>query len=140
MTAAAEKKVHLRVITPDKIKLNEKVDMVIMRCTTGDMGVLPNHTACSMILDYGVLRVMKPDGVRKMAVYGGIAQMKDNVLTLLANAAQWPNEINRENARSDYDAAEERLKDKQSLKPEDVLNSQKALKRAKVQLELNPEG
>jgi F-type H+-transporting ATPase subunit epsilon len=84
---------RLRVATPDNVKFDDDVEMVIMRCITGDMGILANHEATSTILDYGILRILDSGVERRMAVYGGIAQVRDNSVTILANDAQWPEDI-----------------------------------------------
>jgi len=86
-------KLHLRVTTPDTVKYDEQTEMVIMRCISGDMGVLANHEPTSAILDYGVLRIINGEVERQMAVYGGIVQIGDNKVTILANDAQWPEDI-----------------------------------------------
>ena len=93
-------KLKLRVIAPtmatDKnpYKVEENVDMVIMRCTTGDMGILPGRVPCSMVLDNGVLRVFDEEKVRRMAILGGIAHVDDDIVTILSDSAQKPEEIN----------------------------------------------
>jgi len=84
---------NLRIATPDNIKYDEKAEMVILRCITGDMGILPHHEATSAILDYGVLRILNGEEERRMAVFGGVAQIGDNNVTILANDAQWPEDI-----------------------------------------------
>ena len=84
----AAKKLHLQIITPESIILDESVDMVIMRCTTGDMGILPGHRACSAVLDYGALRVLDGGVERRMAVFGGIAQVRNDEVTILASDSQ----------------------------------------------------
>jgi len=86
-------KMRLRISTPENLKYDEDVEMVIMRCITGDMGILPNHEATSAILDYGVLRILNGEDERRMAVFGGIAQVRDNTVTIIANDAQWPEDI-----------------------------------------------
>jgi F-type H+-transporting ATPase subunit epsilon len=57
------------------------------------MGILAHHEATSAILDYGVLRILNNDEERRMAVFGGIAQIGENKVTILANDAQWPEDI-----------------------------------------------
>ena len=89
----AAKQLHLRITTPDNIKYDDKAEMVIMRCITGDMGILANHEATSAILDYGVLRIINGEEERRMAIFGGLAQVGNNVVTILANDAQWPEDI-----------------------------------------------
>jgi len=87
------RKLNLRIATPDNVKYDEEAEMVIMRWITGDMGVLADHEATSAILDYGVLRIINDGEERRMAVFGGIAQIGDNKVTILANDAQWPEDI-----------------------------------------------
>jgi F-type H+-transporting ATPase subunit epsilon len=91
--AVAAKKLRLRITTPENVKYDEDAEMVIMRCITGDMGILANHEPISAILDYGVLRILNGDEERRMAVFGGVAQVGDNKVTILANDAQWPEDI-----------------------------------------------
>ena len=79
----ASKKLHLRITTPDNVKYDEDAEMVIMRCITGDMGILADHEATSAILDYGILRIFNDDEERRMAVFGGIAQVGENKWQLL---------------------------------------------------------
>jgi F-type H+-transporting ATPase subunit epsilon len=76
-------KLHLRVITPASIALDEQCDMVIVRCVTGDMGFLPRHEACSAILGDGDLRILNGKDERRMRVSGGIVQIKNNEVTIL---------------------------------------------------------
>jgi F-type H+-transporting ATPase subunit epsilon len=99
----AEGRLRLRVITPESVKIDEGVDMVIMRCTTGDMGILPRHEPCSVILDYGVLRIINDRNERRMAVFGGIAQVRNNVVTILANGAQKPEDIDLAHAEAELE-------------------------------------
>jgi len=72
----AKKKLNLLIATMDGEKHKGYADMVIMRCITGDMGVLPEHEACSVILDVGVLRIINDGEERRMALFGGIAQVQ----------------------------------------------------------------
>ena len=94
----SEKKLEIFIITPDadeasKYKFHGLADMVILRCRTGDMGILPGREACSAILDEGALRVIGEDGMRKIAVLGGVFQFENNVLTVITQEALLPGEI-----------------------------------------------
>ncbi|MCL1883361.1 MAG: hypothetical protein FWF81_06400 [Defluviitaleaceae bacterium] len=92
--AIADKKLDLRVIAPtmatDKspYKFQKAVDMVIMRCTTGDIGILPGRVPVSMVLDKGTLRIFDEDTEKLMEVSGGIAHVSDDVVTILSESAQ----------------------------------------------------
>jgi len=99
----ADKKIEIRLLTPtarsatNPYKYQAEVNMVILRTTTGDRGFLHGHEACSVVLDAGILRIIPGDGAPelKAAVLSGIAQMDDNVLTIITESAEWPEEIDR---------------------------------------------
>jgi F-type H+-transporting ATPase subunit epsilon len=131
---AKEKKVHLRVITPEAVKYDEKADMVIFRAITGDMGIQPGHMSCSALLDYGVMRIMEESNERRIGIYGGLAQLQDNVLTVLANSAQWPEEVDRAEAQAGYKQAEERARSPEALVGAEKERNQALLKQSQVQL------
>jgi len=92
----ADKKLELRVIAPtasaDKslasYKKGVNVDMVIMRCTTGDLGVLPGRTPCSMVLGKGDLRVFNDGNEKRMEIDGGIASVGNDVVTILTDSVK----------------------------------------------------
>ena len=108
----AVKKIRLRIVTPEEIKLDENVDMVIMRCTTGDMGILPRHEPCSAVLNYGALRILDGGDERRIAVFGGLAEVRNDVLTILTDGAEWPKEIVRAHAMADLERAKSRLRER----------------------------
>ena len=128
-------KLRLRVATPKNVKYDKEADMVILRCITGDWGILPKHEETSAILDYGVLRIINGDEEKRMAVFGGIAQVKDSVVTVLANDAQWPEDIDRALAEAEHEQLKSQLQDSR-----DVLQIQKEhanLRRTLVQIEVS---
>ncbi|MCL2248701.1 MAG: ATP synthase F1 subunit epsilon [Oscillospiraceae bacterium] len=128
-------KLHLRISTPDTVKYDEEAEMVIMRCISGDMGVLANHEPTSAILDYGVLRIINGNVERRLAVFGGIAQIGDNKVTLLVNDAQWPEDIDI----AFVEAERERL-DRRAQESMDDLNlarDQVLMRRTLVQIEVS---
>jgi len=131
----AAKKLRLRIVTPARIKVDEDIDMVIMRCITGDMGVMPGHEAHSAALNYGILRIMNEGVERRIAVYGGVASIQNNVLTILTNDAEWPEDIDRARAEADLEAAERRLQEKAG--DIDIQHDQVLLRRALVQIEVS---
>ena len=140
----SDKKLTLRIITPNKSEFNEPVDMVIMRCTTGDIGIMHGHEPRSVALDYGILRMFgggsEPDAERQLAVYGGLAQIKDNVLTVLTSDTEWPHEIDASNAHETHQHLEQRLLDHtgdDEDSAEIIRRDQAQLRRARLQIELS---
>ncbi|MCL2035092.1 MAG: ATP synthase F1 subunit epsilon [Oscillospiraceae bacterium] len=133
----AKSKIHLRVITPDRIKFDNVADMVIMRTTTGDMGILPGHAPYSAALDYGALRILDlEEGYEyRIAVFGGIAEIKDDVLTVVANAAERPEDIDRRRAEKERDKMQRHLQE--SADNLDLQKDHARLRRMLVRLEVS---
>ena len=128
------KKVRLRIITPKEVKFDEDVDMVIMRCTTGAMGILPRHEPRSAVLKYGALRILDGGNERRIAVFGGLAEVKNNVLTVLTNLAEWPEDIDHARALADLEHAERRLQER--VDDIEIQDDQVLLRRALVRIEV----
>jgi len=92
------KKIEIYVITPDateqdKYKFHGQADMVVLRCLTGDMGILPGRVACSAILDDGPLRITADDSGRKIAILGGVFHFENDILTIITQKAYLPGDI-----------------------------------------------
>ena len=107
----ADKKVHLQIITPTGVKVDEHADMIIMRATTGDMGIMPGHEPYSAILDVGVLRLLDNDIERRMAIFGGMFEVNNDKVTLITSLAELPEEIDRPRAEADLAWAEKRIQE-----------------------------
>ena len=133
--AVAAKKLHLRITTPDNVKYDEDAEMVIMRCITGDMGILADHEATSAILDYGILRILNDDEERRMAVFGGVAQVGDNKVSILANDAQWPEDIDMAFVKAERERLERRSQETQDDLT--IQRDQVIMRRTLVQMEVS---
>ena len=133
--AAAARKLHLRITTPESVKYDQETQMVIMRCITGDMGIMADHEATSAILDYGVLRIIDGEDERRMAVFGGLAQVGDNKVTILANDAQWPEDIDLAFVEAERERMERRSKE--SADDLTIQRDQILMRRTLVQIEVS---
>jgi len=129
------KKMRLRIATPESVKYDDDVEMVIVRCITGDMGILANHEPASVILDYGVLRILDEEQERRMAVFGGIAQVRDNTVTILANDAQWPEDIDMAFVEQERDRIARRQQE--DVDDLEIQIDQVHLRRTLVQMEVS---
>ncbi|MCL2548833.1 MAG: ATP synthase F1 subunit epsilon [Symbiobacteriaceae bacterium] len=131
----SDKKIHLKIVTPTEVKIDEKVDMVVMRCVDGAMGILPGHMPLSTALDYGIARIMNKDGERRIAVFGGIAQIKNDELVILTNEASWPEEIDLAQAQQERESASESIR--MHVDSLAVQRSQVQLRRSLVAIEVS---
>ena len=132
---SSKNKLRLKIITPDHTKFDEDVDLVIIRTIEGEIGFMANHMACSSVLDYGALRFFNDDLERRIAVFGGISQMRDNVLTVLANDAQWPEDIDLALVEAEREQAERRMQE--SVDNIELQRDQALMRRTLVQMEVS---
>ncbi|MEW6144712.1 MAG: ATP synthase F1 subunit epsilon [Thermodesulfobacteriota bacterium] len=75
----------LQVITPMNLVVDERVDEVVAPGEVGEFGVLPGHVPFITILTEGELRYKKGSHERKMIVEGGIAEVRDDKVTVLTD-------------------------------------------------------
>ena len=110
-------KLELEVVTPDRLVVKEPVDIVMAIGALGEFGILPNHIPFLTTLQPGELRYRKDDQLEYMAVTGGFAEISDNKVTILAEAAERAREIDIDRAKRAKERAEKRLAHGQRPRP-----------------------
>ena len=128
-------KIRLRVVTPTRLVIDEEVDEVTAPGELGEFGVLPNHIAFLSTLVPGVLSYKQGSQNEILAISGGYAEVLDNVMTVLATAAEFPAEIDTVRAKFAKDEAEKAMA---ALNPEekDWQIAEGAFKKALVRLQV----
>lgn len=81
------KKLHLEIITPEKIIFTDEVDTVIIPTTLGDVGILPDHTPLFSKIIPGEIMVRKDNRQYFLAVTGGFLEVLENNVNVLAEYA-----------------------------------------------------
>lgn len=91
------------VVTPEQPTFDGQVTQAILPAHDGLIGILTDRAPLLVQLGIGPLRLDLPDGSKKFYLLdGGIAQMKDNKLTVLTELATLATEIDYEAARAQY--------------------------------------
>lgn len=103
---------RLKIITPDRIFYEGEAGMVEMNTTDGEIGVYSQHVPTTFILVPGVLTIHEDGEETCAALHGGFAEILHDQVTVLAEAAEWPDEIDVERAERARARAEERLHDR----------------------------
>ena len=135
----AENKTRLRIVTPERNLYDEDVDMVIMRATSGDIGFMYGHAPLTTTISYGMMRIIVDGGKELHAtVFGGFAEVMPDHITILSDAAEWPDEIDPNRAREAKERAEERIRNHESNV--DAKRAELALRRALVRLDVSNTG
>jgi F-type H+-transporting ATPase subunit epsilon len=124
----AEMEVHIVSATRELYRGNASA--VFARSTEGEIGILPGHQPVLLALDISTVKVEEVGGeVATWAVHQGFLEYRDERLTVLADRAERPEDIDVERARSALDRAREHLAD-----PEYEGNARAELRRAEVRL------
>ena len=123
----------LQVVTPDKEFYAGEVSMVELTTTEGQIGVYANHIPLTAIVAPGVLRIHEASEVKKAALHAGFIEILPEEIRILAEVAEWPDEIDVRRAEEARIRAERRIKD--NAAETDTLRAELALKRALTRLE-----
>lgn len=128
-------KIRLRLVTPSRMLLDEEVDEVTGPGALGEFGVLPNHISFLTLLEIGEMNYKQGQTKRFLAVSGGYAEVLNNVMTVLAPAAEFAEEIDTSRAQIAKEKAEKRMGEL-SQEDKDVAAAEAALRRALVRLQV----
>ncbi|MFP4200518.1 MAG: F0F1 ATP synthase subunit epsilon [Bacillota bacterium] len=133
----AEGSLILKIITPEGAKPQVEADYVVLPGADGYIGVLPGHIGLVLALKAGVLSYREAgrdaSAEKEMvAVSGGFAEVSDDIITVLADTAEYAEQVDVERARAALRRAEERLS--QATTDTDVIRARAALERAMTRL------
>ena len=126
---------QLDVITPERRLLSEQADSVNVPGLGGELGILPGHTPLISALQTGVLSYAQGATVRRLLVSGGFVEVNDDRVSVLADFAEFPEEVDAARARQGRDEAERRLGAFTGT-PEELADVRAQLDRAATRLQL----
>lgn len=102
-------KIELEVVTPERRLLSEPVDMVTVPGLGGELGILPGHTPLISQLKTGVLSYLQGGKTFQLHVSGGFVEVRDDHVSVLADVAERPEEIDAARARLSRERLEKQL-------------------------------
>ena len=102
-------KIQLEVVTPERRVLAEPVDMVTVPGLGGELGILPGHTPLISQLQTGVLTYVQDGKSSSLHVSGGFVEVRDDHVSVLAEVAERPDEIDVAGARASREKLEKQL-------------------------------
>jgi F-type H+-transporting ATPase subunit epsilon len=106
----SEGRLHLKVVTPLRVVVDTEADEVTLPGALGALGILPGHAPLLATLGIGELSYRTATRENYLAVQGGFAEVAADVVTVLADVAELPAEIDVEAARAEKSAAEAALR------------------------------
>jgi F-type H+-transporting ATPase subunit epsilon len=124
----------LEVATPTRLVVTETVDEVVAPGTEGYFGVLPGHAPFLTTLGVGELTYRRGREERHLAIAGGFAEVRNDKVIVLADTAEYPEEIDRARAERARARAEQRLIGRASEAEIDYERAARSLARAQIRL------
>jgi len=86
---------HFDLVSPEKLAFSGEVDQVDIPGLEGDFGVLAGHAPVIAVMRPGILTVITGGKKEKIIVTGGLAEMSDRGLTVLADVAMSLEDLDR---------------------------------------------
>jgi F-type H+-transporting ATPase subunit epsilon len=124
----------LEIVTPEKKVVDTTAQEMQIPGKNGYLGILPGHAPLITELAVGEITFKENSGEQRLAVAWGFAEVLPDKVTILAESAERPTEIDVERARKSKERAEERLTSGDINV--DVERSLDALHRAETRLEV----
>ena len=121
----------LKIVTPYGPVFDGQAEELIVRTTSGDMGILAGHINTVAPLGMGEATVLVAGQKRRAACIGGMVSVVNGAVTLLPTTFEWAEEIDVSRAEASEARAQEVLQSKDASDGELVL-AKARLKRALV--------
>ena len=100
---------RLEIVTAERVVYSEDVNALVAPGAAGELGVLPGHAPLLTTLAPGEMKVTRDGEESFMAVTGGFLEVIANKVTVLADAAEYAEEIDEERAEAALERARERV-------------------------------
>ena len=104
---------HFDLVSPEKIAFSGEVDQVDVPGQEGDFGVLAGHAPFVATLRPGILTVTAGGTQQKIIVLGGLAEISETGLTILADGATSLKELDQTAFAAEISGMEAKLNEKQ---------------------------
>ena len=125
------KQFQLKIVTPDGLCYEGPAEEIVVRTTTGDMGIMAGHINCIAPLGMGRATMLLEGKRRYGACVGGMVTVVDGLVTVVATTFEWAEDIDIARAKAAENRAREQLGAKDSTDVQLQL-AQARLKRALI--------
>ncbi|MBI4250475.1 ATP synthase F1 subunit epsilon [Candidatus Uhrbacteria bacterium] len=103
---------HLSIVTPERVVFSDEIEYVTLPTEEGEITVLEDHVPLVGILKPGELVISRAAEMIPLAVSGGVVQVRQQMVTILADTAERVEEIIEERAEEARRRAEQILAEK----------------------------
>ena len=125
----------VEIITPDRVFHTGDATMIEFNTTAGQIGVYKKHIPLTTVLAPGIVTIHQESEEENIiaVVHSGFAEILPDKVTLLAEIAEWPEEIDKNRAEAAMKRAQERLANK--TEAVDIKRAEYALRKALVRID-----
>ena len=121
----------LKIVTPDGLIFDGQAEELIVRTTSGDLGILAGHVNCVAPLGMGWATVVIDGAKRYAACIGGMLSVVNGQATLVPTTFEWAEDIDVSRAERSFDRAQKVLHDKDASSA-DIKLAEARLRRALI--------
>lgn len=107
---------HIQVVTPEKVLVDEEALEVIVPTISGEISVLPHHVPLITQLASGELIIKKNNSTEHLVVIGGFLEISEKTVTILADHAVSGKDISAVKAQEAKERAEKAMKENKNNK------------------------
>ena len=114
----------VNVVTPNGLVYDHHAKIVVANTTAGEIGILPKHAPIITPLAIDEVRVKRTDSdthVDWIAVNGGIMEVRDNVVSIIADSAERERDIDVSRAERAKQRAERMIEEAREKEDVDQL-------------------
>ena len=104
----------LKIVTPDGLQFDGQAEELVVRTTTGDLGILAGHINCVAPLGMGRAMILAEGKKMYAACIGGILSVVNGQVSLVPTTFEWADQIDVARAENSVERAQKVLSDKNS--------------------------
>lgn len=127
----------LEIVTPDHLVFSKQVNSLTVKGADGDLGILPGHIPLVTPLQVAPLIVKAGGETTTIAVHGGFMEVHKDKVTVLAESAELPKDIDLERAEAAKERAQRRLQSRSKQDDVDHRRAELALQRAVTRIKVS---
>lgn len=117
---------HLKIVTPSGVYAEKDVNILNIRTTGGQMGILAHHLPLASAIEISEMNFVENSQRTFYAIGGGFVYVGNDETTIIANSIESQEEINLARATQAKERAEKRLQSKDG----DIIRAEIALRKA----------
>ena len=127
---------HFDLVSPEKLAFSGEVDQVDIPGAEGDFGVLAGHAPVVAAIRPGILTIITGGSKQKIIVLGGLAEVSEKGLTVLADVATSIDEVDRARFATTINEMQEKLSEKEGFELDREIERLDHFKSVQRQIEL----